>query len=162
MLQTTSQVIRTCFHVLHTTQKTSACYRGLFVSCASTDPSVSDFLLTHPVFMPCSQLCAALQQQYPSKASYHQLEYILVSVFVFSVCLCTVALFGVRYYSLTCVCTYQAEPSEGTDLEKSAYALNTKQKIVKLVCQWVALYGLLLRDDPVASEFLEVRKKSKF
>ncbi|KAA0707277.1 Rap guanine nucleotide exchange factor 3 [Triplophysa tibetana] len=77
------------------------------------DPSVSDFLLTHPVFMPCSQLCAALQHH------------------------------------------YQAEPSEGTDLEKAAYALNTKQKIVKLVCQWVALYGLLLRDDPVASEFLE-------
>ncbi|XP_056589081.1 rap guanine nucleotide exchange factor 3 isoform X1 [Triplophysa dalaica] len=77
------------------------------------DPSVSDFLLTHPVFMPCSQLCAALQHH------------------------------------------YQAEPSEGTDLEKAAYALNTKQKIVKLVCQWVALYGLLLRDDPVGSEFLE-------
>ncbi|XP_057219184.1 rap guanine nucleotide exchange factor 3 isoform X1 [Triplophysa rosa] len=77
------------------------------------DPSVSDFLLTHPVFMPCSLLCAALQHH------------------------------------------YQAEPSEGTDLEKAAYALNTKQKIVKLVCQWVALYGLLLRDDPVASEFLE-------
>lgn len=77
------------------------------------DPSVSDFLITHPVFMPCSQLCAALQHH------------------------------------------YQAEPSEGSDLEKAAYALNTKQKIVKLVCHWVALYGLLLRDDPVANEFLE-------
>uniref|UniRef100_A0A672MFY2 Rap guanine nucleotide exchange factor 3 n=1 Tax=Sinocyclocheilus grahami TaxID=75366 RepID=A0A672MFY2_SINGR len=30
------------------------------------DPSVTDFLLTHPVFMPCSQLCAALQHQYPA------------------------------------------------------------------------------------------------
>uniref|UniRef100_A0A8C1Z8J8 Rap guanine nucleotide exchange factor (GEF) 3 n=1 Tax=Cyprinus carpio TaxID=7962 RepID=A0A8C1Z8J8_CYPCA len=75
------------------------------------DPSVTDFLLTHPVFMPYSQLCAALQHQYP--------------------------------------------PSEGTDLEKAAYALNTKQKVVKLVAHWVALYGLLLRDNPVASEFLE-------
>ncbi|XP_051517668.1 rap guanine nucleotide exchange factor 3 isoform X2 [Myxocyprinus asiaticus] len=77
------------------------------------DSSVSDFILTHPVFMPCSQLCAALQHH------------------------------------------YQAEPSEGSDLEKAAYTLNTKQKIVKLVGHWVALYGLLLRDDPVASEFLE-------
>ncbi|XP_051735656.1 rap guanine nucleotide exchange factor 3 isoform X1 [Ctenopharyngodon idella] len=77
------------------------------------DPSVSDFLLTHPVFMPYSQLCAALQHH------------------------------------------YQAEPSEGSDLEKAAYALNTKQKVVKLVGHWVALYGLLLRDNPVAFEFLE-------
>uniref|UniRef100_A0A671S4Y1 Rap guanine nucleotide exchange factor 3-like n=1 Tax=Sinocyclocheilus anshuiensis TaxID=1608454 RepID=A0A671S4Y1_9TELE len=77
------------------------------------DPSVTDFLLTHPVFMPCSQLCAALQHH------------------------------------------YQVEPSEGTDLEKAAYALNTKQKVVKLVAHWVALYGPLLRDNPVASEFLE-------
>ncbi|KAK9954476.1 hypothetical protein ABG768_016538 [Culter alburnus] len=68
------------------------------------DPSVSDFLLTHPVFMPYSQL---------------------------------------------------SEPSEGSDLEKSAYALNTKQKVVKLVGHWVALYGPLLRDNPVAFEFLE-------
>uniref|UniRef100_A0A672MYJ8 Rap guanine nucleotide exchange factor 3 n=1 Tax=Sinocyclocheilus grahami TaxID=75366 RepID=A0A672MYJ8_SINGR len=80
------------------------------------DPSVTDFLLTHPVFMPYSQLCAALQHQYP--------------------------------------------PSEGTDLEKAAYALNTKQKVVKLVAHWVALYGLLLRDNPVASEFLEVKIES--
>ncbi|XP_051947931.1 rap guanine nucleotide exchange factor 3-like [Xyrauchen texanus] len=77
------------------------------------DSSASDFILTHPVFMPCSQLCAALQHH------------------------------------------YQAEPSEGSDLEKAAYTLNTKQKIVKLVGHWVGLYGLLLRDDPVASEFLE-------
>ncbi|XP_058619863.1 rap guanine nucleotide exchange factor 3 isoform X2 [Onychostoma macrolepis] len=77
------------------------------------DPSVTDFLLTHPVFMPYSQLCAALQHH------------------------------------------YQAEPSEGTDLEKAAYALNTKQKVVKLVAHWVALYGLLLRDNPASSEFLE-------
>ena len=30
-----------------------------------TDPCVSDFLLTHRVFMPSSQLCPALQHQYP-------------------------------------------------------------------------------------------------
>ncbi|KAM9505273.1 rap guanine nucleotide exchange factor 3 isoform 7-T9 [Salvelinus alpinus] len=77
------------------------------------DPCVSDFLLTHRVFMPSSQLCPALQHH------------------------------------------YHAEPSEGSDLEKAAYALNTKQKIVKLICQWVALFGQLLKDDPIAVDFLE-------
>uniref|UniRef100_A0A674BG60 Rap guanine nucleotide exchange factor 3 n=1 Tax=Salmo trutta TaxID=8032 RepID=A0A674BG60_SALTR len=52
-------------------------------------------------------------------------------------------------------CTYHAEPSEGSDLEKAAYALNTKQKIVKLICQWVAVFGQLLKDDPIAVDFLE-------
>uniref|UniRef100_A0A4W6FKR6 Rap guanine nucleotide exchange factor 3 n=1 Tax=Lates calcarifer TaxID=8187 RepID=A0A4W6FKR6_LATCA len=75
-----------------------------------------DFLLTHKVFMPSSQLCPALQHQYPD----------------------------------------MAELSEGSDQEKAAYILNTKQKVVKLVGQWVALYGLLLKEDPVALDFLEI------
>uniref|UniRef100_A0A8C7GVK7 Rap guanine nucleotide exchange factor 3 n=1 Tax=Oncorhynchus kisutch TaxID=8019 RepID=A0A8C7GVK7_ONCKI len=75
------------------------------------DPCVSDFLLTHRVFMPSSQLCP---------------------------------------------CTYHAEPSEGSELEKAAYALNTKQKIVKLIGQWVALFSQMLKDDPIAVDFLEV------
>uniref|UniRef100_A0A8C7RLZ0 Rap guanine nucleotide exchange factor (GEF) 3 n=1 Tax=Oncorhynchus mykiss TaxID=8022 RepID=A0A8C7RLZ0_ONCMY len=75
------------------------------------DPCVSDFLLTHRVFMPSSQLCP---------------------------------------------CTYLAEPSEGSELEKAAYALNTKQKIVKLIGQWVALFSQMLKDDPIAVDFLEV------
>lgn len=54
-------------------------------------------------------------------------------------------------------CTYQAELSEGSDQEKASYVLTTKQKVVKLIGQWVALYGLLLKEDPVALEFLEVR-----
>ncbi|GAA6216639.1 rap guanine nucleotide exchange factor 3-like isoform X1 [Lates japonicus] len=83
------------------------------------DPCVSDFLLTHKVFMPSSQLCSALQHQYPD----------------------------------------MAELSEGSDQEKAAYILNTKQKVVKLVGQWVALYGLLLKEDPMALDFLERLKK---
>uniref|UniRef100_A0A7N6FIJ2 Rap guanine nucleotide exchange factor (GEF) 3 n=1 Tax=Anabas testudineus TaxID=64144 RepID=A0A7N6FIJ2_ANATE len=81
--------------------------------------SLHDFLLTHKVFMPSSQLCSALQHQYP------------------------------------------AELSEGSDQEKAAYVLNTKQKVVKLIGQWVALYGLLLKEDPVALEFLEVRLQAQ-
>uniref|UniRef100_A0A8C7GT77 Rap guanine nucleotide exchange factor 3 n=1 Tax=Oncorhynchus kisutch TaxID=8019 RepID=A0A8C7GT77_ONCKI len=73
-----------------------------------------DFLLTHRVFMPSSQLCP---------------------------------------------CTYHAEPSEGSELEKAAYALNTKQKIVKLIGQWVALFSQMLKDDPIAVDFLEVSEK---
>ncbi|XP_067449189.1 rap guanine nucleotide exchange factor 3 isoform X1 [Thunnus thynnus] len=81
------------------------------------DPCVGDFLLTHKVFMPSSQLCPALQHH------------------------------------------YQAELSEGSDQEKLSYVLNTKQKVVKLIGQWVALYGLLLKEDPIASDFLERLKK---
>ncbi|KAG7221700.1 hypothetical protein INR49_000067 [Caranx melampygus] len=55
--------------------------------------------------------------------------------------------------------TYKAELSEGSDQEKAAYILNAKQKVVKLVSQWVALYGLLLKEDPIALDFLEMLKK---
>lgn len=65
--------------------------------------------------------------------------------------------FLVLFFSFNCTCTYQAEPSEGSDQDKASYVLATKQRVVKLVCHWVALYGLLLKDDPVALDFLEVR-----
>ncbi|XP_031701758.1 rap guanine nucleotide exchange factor 3 isoform X1 [Anarrhichthys ocellatus] len=83
----------------------------------SIDPCVSDFLVTHKVFMPTSQLCTALQHH------------------------------------------YQAELSDGSDQEKASYILTTKQKVVKLIGQWVALYGLLLKEDPIALDSLEVLKK---
>ncbi|XP_017274678.1 rap guanine nucleotide exchange factor 3 isoform X1 [Kryptolebias marmoratus] len=54
---------------------------------------------------------------------------------------------------------YQAELSEGSEQEKDAYVLNTKQKVVKLIGQWVALYSLLLKEDPVTLDFLERMKK---
>ncbi|XP_060793339.1 rap guanine nucleotide exchange factor 3 [Neoarius graeffei] len=85
--------------------------------CDTIDPCVSDFLLTHQVFMPSAQLCRALQHH------------------------------------------YHTESSEGSELEKVAYALNTKQKIVKLVSQWVRLCGSQLKEDPSASQFLEKLKE---
>nr|XP_015199733.1 PREDICTED: rap guanine nucleotide exchange factor 3 isoform X3 [Lepisosteus oculatus]XP_015199734.1 PREDICTED: rap guanine nucleotide exchange factor 3 isoform X3 [Lepisosteus oculatus] len=80
------------------------------------DSCVTDFLLTHCVFMPSSQLCPVL------------LHY------------------------------YHTEPSEGSELEKAAYSLNKKQKIIRLLYQWVGLYGKLLKEDPTAVEFLESLK----
>ncbi|XP_074498908.1 rap guanine nucleotide exchange factor 3 isoform X2 [Sebastes fasciatus] len=80
-------------------------------------PCVSDFLLTHKVFMPSSQLCPALQHH------------------------------------------YKAELSEGSDQEKASYILTTKQRVVKLIGQWVVLYGLLLKEDPIALESLERLRK---
>lgn len=59
-------------------------------------------------------------------------------------------------------CTYQAELSKGTDQEKASYILRTKQKVVKLIGQWAALYGLLLKEDPVAVDFLEVKLHTFF
>lgn len=58
--------------------------------------------------------------------------------------------------SLNRTCTYQAELSEGSDQEKDAYILDAKQKVVKLISQWVAVFGCLLKEDPVAMDFLEV------
>ncbi|MBN3310063.1 RPGF3 factor, partial [Amia calva] len=55
-------------------------------------------------------------------------------------------------------CTFHAEPSEGSELEKAAYSLNKKQKIIRLVGQWVALYGQQLKQDATAVEFLESLK----
>ncbi|KAJ8265521.1 hypothetical protein COCON_G00146200 [Conger conger] len=59
------------------------------------------------------------------------------------------------HVTLNALCTYHAEPSEGSELEKAAYSLNKKQKIIRLVGQWVLLYGLLLKGDPPAWDFLE-------
>lgn len=81
------------------------------------DSCVTDFLLTHKVFMPSSLLCPALQHH------------------------------------------YQAKLSEGSEQEKAAYVLTKKQKVVKLIGQWVALYGLMLKEDPIVTDFLEGLKK---
>uniref|UniRef100_H3BIN0 Rap guanine nucleotide exchange factor 3 n=1 Tax=Latimeria chalumnae TaxID=7897 RepID=H3BIN0_LATCH len=51
--------------------------------------------------------------------------------------------------------TYHAEPTEGTELEKATYSINKRQKILRLVCQWLALYGRLLQDEQTVSNFLE-------
>lgn len=62
-------------------------------------------------------------------------------------------------YTLNQHCTYQAQLAEGSEQEKTAYVLNIKQKVVKLVGQWVALFGLHLKEDPIALDFLEVRSQ---
>ena len=56
--------------------------------------------------------------------------------------------FSLRSHFLNDHFTFHAEPS--------ASALKTKDKIINLVVQWVALYGLLLMDNPAVVRFLEV------
>uniref|UniRef100_A0A2K5CK79 Rap guanine nucleotide exchange factor 3 n=1 Tax=Aotus nancymaae TaxID=37293 RepID=A0A2K5CK79_AOTNA len=77
-----------------------------------TETFLSDFLLTHRVFMPSAQLCAALLHQYP---------------------------FSPR----------------GIEQERSTYVCNKRQQILRLVSQWVALYGSMLHTDLVATSFLQ-------
>uniref|UniRef100_F7CUR9 Rap guanine nucleotide exchange factor 3 n=1 Tax=Callithrix jacchus TaxID=9483 RepID=F7CUR9_CALJA len=77
-----------------------------------TETFLSDFLLTHRVFMPSAHLCAALLHQYPSSP-------------------------GV------------------IEQERSTYVCNKRQQILRLVSQWVALYGSMLHTDPVATSFLQ-------
>ncbi|XP_042303949.1 rap guanine nucleotide exchange factor 3 isoform X2 [Sceloporus undulatus] len=50
---------------------------------------------------------------------------------------------------------FHSEPSEGTDQEKASYILNKRQKILRLVNQWVLLYGRLLQAEPSAMAFLQ-------
>ncbi|XP_036722106.1 rap guanine nucleotide exchange factor 3 isoform X5 [Balaenoptera musculus] len=74
---------------------------------------LSDFLLTHSVFMPTAQLCAALLHH------------------------------------------FHAEPAGGSEQECSTYICNKRQQILRLVSQWVALYGPVLHTDTVATSFLQ-------
>lgn len=78
-----------------------------------TETFLSDFLLTHSVFMPNAQLCAALLHH------------------------------------------FHAEPAGGSEQECSTYVCNRRQQILRLVSQWVALYGPMLHTDPVATSFLQ-------
>ncbi|EHH20661.1 hypothetical protein EGK_03563 [Macaca mulatta] len=82
-----------------------------------TETFLSDFLLTHRVFMPSAQLCAALLHQYPSSPT--------------------------------------GMPAGGSEQERSTYICNKRQQILRLVSQWVALYGSMLHTDPVATSFLQ-------
>ncbi|XP_061061281.1 rap guanine nucleotide exchange factor 3 isoform X4 [Eubalaena glacialis] len=78
-----------------------------------TETFLSDFLLTHSVFMPTAQLCAALLHH------------------------------------------FHAEPAGGSEQECSTYICNKRQQILRLVSQWVALYGPMLHTDTVATSFLQ-------
>ncbi|XP_074259290.1 rap guanine nucleotide exchange factor 3 isoform X4 [Saimiri boliviensis] len=78
-----------------------------------TETFLSDFLLTHRVFMPSAQLCTALLHH------------------------------------------FHAEPAGGSEQERSTYVCNKRQQILRLVSQWVALYGSMLHTDPVATSFLQ-------
>uniref|UniRef100_A0A8C0KDV4 Rap guanine nucleotide exchange factor 3 n=1 Tax=Canis lupus dingo TaxID=286419 RepID=A0A8C0KDV4_CANLU len=46
-------------------------------------------------------------------------------------------------------------PSGGSEQEHSTYICNKRQQILRLVSQWVALYGPMLYTDPVATGFLQ-------
>lgn len=52
--------------------------------------------------------------------------------------------------------TFHVEPAGGSEQEHSTYICNKRQQILRLVSQWVALYGPMLHTDPVATSFLQV------
>ncbi|KAB0402631.1 hypothetical protein E2I00_000841, partial [Balaenoptera physalus] len=49
-------------------------------------------------------------------------------------------------------------PAGGSEQECSTYICNKRQQILRLVSQWVALYGPMLHTDTVATSFLQVGK----
>ncbi|XP_036615996.1 rap guanine nucleotide exchange factor 3 isoform X3 [Trichosurus vulpecula] len=50
---------------------------------------------------------------------------------------------------------FHGEPAGGTEQERGIYICNKRQKILRLVSQWVTLYGPMLHIDPVAPSFLQ-------
>ncbi|KAH1176441.1 hypothetical protein KIL84_021175 [Mauremys mutica] len=50
---------------------------------------------------------------------------------------------------------HQYPPSEGSEQEKAVYSLSKRQKILRLVSQWVLLYGPLLQADHCAINLLQ-------
>ncbi|XP_048347556.1 rap guanine nucleotide exchange factor 3 isoform X1 [Sphaerodactylus townsendi] len=50
---------------------------------------------------------------------------------------------------------FHSEPSDGTEHDKAAYALNKRRKILWLVNQWLMLYGRLLQAESSALAFLQ-------
>uniref|UniRef100_A0A8C0H8T7 Rap guanine nucleotide exchange factor 3 n=1 Tax=Chelonoidis abingdonii TaxID=106734 RepID=A0A8C0H8T7_CHEAB len=50
---------------------------------------------------------------------------------------------------------YPVRPSEGSEQEKAVYSLSKRQKILRLVSQWLLLYGPLLQADHSAINLLQ-------
>ncbi|XP_068265888.1 rap guanine nucleotide exchange factor 3 isoform X3 [Nyctibius grandis] len=50
---------------------------------------------------------------------------------------------------------FRAEPLEGSEQEKVTYALHKRRKILRLVSQWVLLYGRLLQGDRSTTALLQ-------
>uniref|UniRef100_A0A8C0B2E6 Rap guanine nucleotide exchange factor 3 n=1 Tax=Buteo japonicus TaxID=224669 RepID=A0A8C0B2E6_9AVES len=51
---------------------------------------------------------------------------------------------------------FRAEPLEGSEQEKATYSLHKRRKILRLVSQWVLLYGRLLQGDRSTTALLQV------
>uniref|UniRef100_A0A674HSI0 Rap guanine nucleotide exchange factor 3 n=1 Tax=Taeniopygia guttata TaxID=59729 RepID=A0A674HSI0_TAEGU len=50
---------------------------------------------------------------------------------------------------------FRAEPLEGSEQDKAAYSLRKRRKILRLVSQWVLLYGRLLQGDRSTTALLQ-------
>ncbi|PKU27806.1 rap guanine nucleotide exchange factor 3 [Limosa lapponica baueri] len=51
--------------------------------------------------------------------------------------------------------SFRAEPLEGSEQEKATYSLHKRRKILRLVSQWVLLYGRLLQGDRSTTALLQ-------
>lgn len=52
--------------------------------------------------------------------------------------------------------SFRAELLEGSEQEKATYSLHKRRKILRLVSQWVLLYGRLLQGDRSTMALLQV------
>uniref|UniRef100_A0A8C3J2U8 Rap guanine nucleotide exchange factor 3 n=1 Tax=Calidris pygmaea TaxID=425635 RepID=A0A8C3J2U8_9CHAR len=57
---------------------------------------------------------------------------------------------------------FRAEPLEGSEQEKATYSLHKRRKILRLVSQWVLLYGRLLQGDRSTTALLQARSSGNW
>uniref|UniRef100_A0A8C0G1K0 Rap guanine nucleotide exchange factor 3 n=1 Tax=Bubo bubo TaxID=30461 RepID=A0A8C0G1K0_BUBBB len=57
--------------------------------------------------------------------------------------------------------SFRAEPLEGSEQEKATYSLHKRRKILRLVSQWVLLYGRLLQGDRSTTEQAQDRRRPR-
>lgn len=112
----------------------------------SADSALDDFVLTHPVFIPNSQLCPVLTAQYPFSPA--------LSSFGRPGRLTPCPLCPA--FILNPTCTYHAQASQGCEQERMDYTLNNKRRVIRLVMRWAAVHGDHLQDEEDSLAFLQV------
>lgn len=128
----------------------SELFHRTFCLSFTADSALDDFVLTHPVFIPNSQLCPVLMAQYPFSCILFSFgRSVKQSVQMKSLSSSIAFIFNP-------LCTYHAQASQGCEQERMDYTLNNKRRVMRLVMQWAAVHGDHLLEEEDAVAFLQV------
>lgn len=128
----------------------SELFHRTFCLSFTADSALDDFVLTHPVFIPNSQLCPVLMAQYPFSCILFSFgRPVKLTVQMKSLSSSIAFIFNP-------LCTYHAQASQGCEQERMDYTLNNKRRVIRLVMQWAAVHGDHLLEEEDAVAFLQV------